>query len=181
PATDPCRPGRRDSQVAHRFLRKALSKTCPRAPDESVRSQRTLPYAPNEQSAPGRRVRGPSTVRRWLTVSLRLTRRPLSVPAAMEALEGPGLGGVVLFAGRVRPDATRRGRVVALEYEAHRTLARVVLAELERKVHRTEAFAAARFLIDQLKARAPIWKTERVQPARRRRSRPPSPGGRGAG
>jgi molybdopterin synthase catalytic subunit len=146
-------------------------------------------------------------------VSLRLTRRPLSVPAAMEALEGPGLGGVVLFAGRVRPDATRRGRVVALEYEAHRTLARVVLAELERKVHRrygaervvlwhrlgsvpvgqvsvvvgvatvhrTEAFAAARFLIDQLKARAPIWKTERVQPARRRQSRPPSPGGRGAG
>jgi len=65
-------------------------------------------------------------------MSVRLTRRRLSATAAMSALEGPGLGGVVLFAGRVRPDATARGRVTALDYEAHASLARKVLADLER-------------------------------------------------
>jgi molybdopterin synthase catalytic subunit len=38
--------------------------------------------------------------------------------------------------------------------------------------HRAEAFAAARFLIEQLKRQAPIWKTERARPGRPRR-RPP--------
>jgi molybdopterin synthase catalytic subunit len=65
-------------------------------------------------------------------MSVRLTRRPLSMAAAFRELEGPGLGGVVLFAGRVRPDGTARGRVTALEYEAHAPIARKVLAELER-------------------------------------------------
>ena len=38
--------------------------------------------------------------------------------------------------------------------------------------HRREAFAAARYLIDQLKARVPVWKEERARPARPRRPRP---------
>jgi molybdopterin synthase catalytic subunit len=134
-------------------------------------------------------------------VSVRLTRRPLSMAAAMRVLEGPGLGGVAVFAGRVRPDRVGRGRVVALEYEAHRILALRALTALERTArrrfgaervvlwhrlgdvpvdeisvivgaatgHRAAAFAAARYLIERLKAEVPIWKTERARPARRRR------------
>jgi molybdopterin synthase catalytic subunit len=34
--------------------------------------------------------------------------------------------------------------------------------------HRAEAFAAARFLIEQLKAKAPIWKTDRWRSGHRR-------------
>jgi molybdopterin synthase catalytic subunit len=137
-------------------------------------------------------------------VSVRITSRPLSYAAALRVLSGPGLGGVVLFAGRVRPDPTSRGRVVALDYEAHRPLAENALAELERTArerfgarrvvlwhrvgavrvdevsvligaateHRAQAFAAARFLIEQLKVKVPIWKTERARPARRPRRRP---------
>lgn len=143
-------------------------------------------------------------------MSVRLTRGRLSSAAAVRELEGPGLGGIVLFAGRARPDRTREGRVVALDYEAHRAPALKVLAELERTAlrrfgaerailwhrlgtvpvdevsvlagaaagHRAEAFAAARFLIEQLKAKAPIWKTARARPARPPRRRPGEPAGR---
>ena len=65
-------------------------------------------------------------------MSVRLSDRPLSSTAAMRALEGPGLGGVVLFAGRVRPDRIHGSRVEALEYEAHLVPAREQLAALER-------------------------------------------------
>ena len=137
-------------------------------------------------------------------MSARLTGRRLSIGSAMRELEGPALGGVVLFAGRVRPDRGPRGRVTALDYEAHGPLALRELNNLEREArqrfgpgryhqwhptrrlplgtttdndgaavgHRAEAFEAARFLIDQLKARVPIWKTDRARPGRRRRRRP---------
>ena len=62
----------------------------------------------------------------------RLTRRPLSLSSASASLRGRGLGGVVLFAGRVRPDATRSGRVRALLYEADPVVARRELGRLER-------------------------------------------------
>ena len=146
-------------------------------------------------------------------MSIRLSRRRLSFSAAMRALEGPGLGGIVVFAGRVRPDATRRGRVVALDYEVHRPVALRVLSDLERTTrsrfaakrvvlwhrvgtvpvdeasvlvgvaagHRAEAFAAARFLIEELKSKAPIWKVERARPGRRPRRRPRGSAGRSAG
>jgi len=146
-------------------------------------------------------------------MSVRFTRRPLSFSAAMRVLAGPGLGGIVVFAGRVRPDRTRHGPVRALDYEAHLPLAREVLSELERTArqrfragrvvlwhrlgtipvdeasvlvgaaaaHRAEAFAAARFLIEQLKTKAPIWKSERSRPVRRPRRRPRGSVGRSAG
>lgn len=38
--------------------------------------------------------------------------------------------------------------------------------------HRDAAFRGARFLIDRLKARVPIWKSDRARPARRRRGPP---------
>ncbi len=138
-------------------------------------------------------------------MSIRLTRNRLSLGAASRALEGAGLGGVVVFAGRVRPDSRPAGRVVALEYEVDRAMAlrrmraldaaarrkfgarRVVLWHRFGRVevgetaviagaacgHRAKAFDAARYLIEELKATVPIWKSDRVRPARRPR-RPPS-------
>jgi len=143
-------------------------------------------------------------------VSVRLTRAPLSVAAAMRSLAGDELGGVVVFVGRVRPDSSPRGPVVALDYEAHRVLAVNSLLELERSArrrygvgkvvlwhrlgsvpvgepsvligvaagHREAAFAAARFLIERLKRKVPIWKVDRARPARPRRSRPHGGAGR---
>ena len=146
-------------------------------------------------------------------MGVRLTGRPLSVTAAMHELSGPELGGIVVFAGRVRPDRVPAGRVVALEYEAHAPLALRELRSLEREArrrfgpgryllwhrlgrlrvgtisvivgaavgHRAEAFDAARFLIEQLKHRVPIWKTERARRGRRRRPRPAPAAERSAG
>ena len=42
-------------------------------------------------------------------MSVVLTRRPLSVPAAYRRLLGPTLGGIVVFAGRVRDDTVGGG------------------------------------------------------------------------
>jgi len=145
-----------------------------------------------------------------MTPPIRLTRRPLSVAAAVRALSGPDLGGVAVFAGRVRPDARPGGRVVAIDYEADARFARRRLAEIERIArarygagqvvlwhrvgrvrvgeiavvtgaacpHRAKAFAAARYLIEELKRTVPIWKTERARrgrPPRRRPSRRTGP------
>ena len=59
-------------------------------------------------------------------------------PAALRAERGhralaeTGSGGVVVFVGRVRPDRTAAGTVVALDYEADRTLAEQALLRLAR-------------------------------------------------
>ncbi|HTW56301.1 MAG TPA: molybdenum cofactor biosynthesis protein MoaE [Thermoplasmata archaeon] len=148
-----------------------------------------------------------------MTGAVRLTDRPLSVPAAARALAGPGLGGVVLFVGRVRPDRTAAGRVVALDYEADRRRAVRRLEEIAREArsrfgagrvvlwhrvgrvpvdapsvivgaaagHRAPAFAAARFLIEELKRSVPLWKATRARPARPRRPRPRRRTARSAG
>ncbi len=134
-------------------------------------------------------------------MSIRLTRRALSLGGAMRELGGGELGGVVLFAGRVRPDRVAGGRVHALFYEADGPLALRALARLAgsarrrygaRRIvlwhrlgtipvgdvavvvgaacpHRARAFEATRYLIEELKASVPIWKTDRARPARRRR------------
>jgi molybdopterin synthase catalytic subunit len=145
--------------------------------------------------------------------SVRLSRRPLSVASAARALEAPGLGGVALFIGRVRPDPAPSGRVVALDYEVDRVASARRLREIERLArsrygagrvvlwhrvgrvevgeiavivgaacgHRAQAFAAARYLIEELKRSVPIWKEERARRARPPRRRPSRPGGRSAG
>ena len=69
-------------------------------------------------------------------MGIRLTHRRLSVAAAMSTLGDPRLGGVVLFAGRVRPDRVAKGRVYALLYEADAPLARRELERLARTVRR---------------------------------------------
>ena len=137
-------------------------------------------------------------------MSVRLSARPLALTAALRELEAPHLGGVAVFVGRVRPDATRAGAVVALDYEADRPLALRALARLESEArrrfgaertvawhrvgrvrvgeaavivgaacgHRAEAFAATRYLIEELKRTVPVWKEQRARPARRPRRRP---------
>ncbi|HTP54201.1 MAG TPA: molybdenum cofactor biosynthesis protein MoaE [Thermoplasmata archaeon] len=146
-------------------------------------------------------------------MEVQLTTRPLSLAAAARALEAPGLGGVVLFAGRVRADRTARGAVEAIDYESDRALAlrrlaaiaatarrrfgaeRVVLWHRTGRVpadetsviagaacgHRAEAFAAARYLIEELKRSVPLWKTERVRSGRRPPRRRARRAGRSAG
>jgi molybdopterin synthase catalytic subunit len=69
-------------------------------------------------------------------MSVRLTRRPLSVAAAYRELDDPACGGVVVFVGKVRPDRGRRGRVVALDYEADVPMARAQLEALGRAATR---------------------------------------------
>ena len=146
-------------------------------------------------------------------MSVRLSARPLSLRDALRELEGPALGGVVVFVGRVRPDRTPQGKVVALEYEAHRAPALRALKRLEVETqrrfgatrtvawhrvgrvrvgapavivgaacaHRARAFAATRFLIDELKRSVPVWKEIRARPVRRPRRRPLPSRGRSAG
>jgi molybdopterin synthase catalytic subunit len=46
--------------------------------------------------------------------------------------------------------------------------------------HRADSFAAARFLIDEVKTKSPIWKTDRVQRARRPHKPPAPSAARGA-
>jgi molybdopterin synthase catalytic subunit len=119
----------------------------------------------------------------------------------IERLASDEDGGVTAFLGRTRrtpgtpaPGQEREAHghagetVEGLEYEAHETMVRRVLAaiaaEIEERfgvrrlaiVHRTgavplgdvsvAAFRAARFAIDETKARAPIWKAERFASGR---------------
>jgi molybdopterin synthase catalytic subunit len=55
--------------------------------------------------------------------------RPPSVDAVMEAVRGPGTGGVAVFVGLVR-DHSQGKDVVKLEYEAYVAMAEKVFAEL---------------------------------------------------
>ena len=119
-----------------------------------------------------------------------LTQETIDMDALSRAVEGPGAGAVVTFAGNVRDNA--RGRdVLYLEYEGYEPLAEKELAalaaETERRwevkcavqhrlgrleigecsvgvavasAHRSEAFEACRWLMDTLKETVPIWKRE---------------------
>ncbi len=142
-------------------------------------------------------------------MSVRLSRRDLSVTAATHELLAPGLGGVTMFVGRVRPDRVGGRAVTALVYEVDPGPALARLRAIEREArrrfgaervvlwhrvgrvavdrvsviagaasgHRAEAFAAARYLIEELKRTVPIWKEATARPARRpRRRRAPARG-----
>ncbi|ABC80895.1 molybdenum cofactor biosynthesis protein MoaE [Anaeromyxobacter dehalogenans] len=116
--------------------------------------------------------------------------RPLALSEVVDAVSGPGLGGIVTFTGTVR-DATRGRRVLRLEYEAYPGMAERKLAEIGEAVgrehearvaivhrvgvlapgeaavviacaapHRTPAFRACEACIERLKQDVPIWKRE---------------------
>ena len=116
---------------------------------------------------------------------------PLSVDEVLAAVDDPAAGGVVSFTGLVRatdggrevvaleysahPTALEVLRKVAEEVVAAVPVVRVAalhrVGRLEvgdvavvvaaSAAHRDEAFAAARRLIDDLKAQVPIWKDQR--------------------
>ncbi len=120
----------------------------------------------------------------------RVVDRPLALAEVVEAVAGPGLGGIVTFTGTVR-DHTRSRKVLRLEYEAYQAMAERKLAEIGEAVgsahgarvaivhrvgvlapgeaavaiacaaaHRAEAFRACEACIERLKREVPIWKRE---------------------
>ena len=87
-------------------------------------------------------------------MSVKLTEKSLSVSKAYDELEGPGLGGIVLFIGRVRPDRKGLQRVEALLYEAHRPLALAAFRKLERDAR--QRLGASRVVIWHRLGRLPV-------------------------
>lgn len=115
-----------------------------------------------------------------------------TVQEAMDAVEAPDAGGIVVFVGTVRNHADEWGPVDRLEYSAYREMAEEVLREVADEAvrkwplsgmailhglgnlgvgdhtvvvaassaHRGEAFEAARYGIDEVKVRCPVWKKE---------------------
>lgn len=119
-----------------------------------------------------------------------VVERPLALSEVVDAVAGPGMGGVATFTGTVR-DATRGKRVSRLEYEAYRGMAERKLAEIGAAVeaahgarvaivhrvgvlqpgeaavviacaapHRAAALRACEACIEALKKDVPIWKRE---------------------
>jgi molybdopterin synthase catalytic subunit len=115
----------------------------------------------------------------------RITTEPLSLDALRERVRDPRAGAVVTFEGVTRE--VEQLEYEAYAEMAQAQIAEIVAAAVERHglcaaaaehrvgvvplsepsvaiavsaPHRAEAFAAAREIIDQIKARAPIWKKE---------------------
>lgn len=122
--------------------------------------------------------------------AVRVTAEKLSLDAVVDAVRGPGQGGIATFTGTVR-DHSRGKTVTRLEYEAYPEMAEKVLRRIADQAqqrfgarvaihhrvgtlavgetavviaaaaaHRAEAFDACRFAIEELKKDAPIWKKE---------------------
>jgi molybdopterin synthase catalytic subunit len=119
------------------------------------------------------------------TAHVRVTTDPLTLDPLIERVRDPRAGAVVTFSGVTRdvPELDYEAYVSM----AQRTLAEIVQAAIARHglcaaaaehrigivslsepsvtvaasaPHRAEAFAGAREIIDEIKARAPIWKKE---------------------
>jgi molybdopterin synthase catalytic subunit len=107
---------------------------------------------------------------------MHLTRHPIDVADLLAAVQSAERGGTCVFLGTVRNDAD----VTGIEYSAYDDMA---LAEIERILaevherwpesrvmlqhrlaaaapHRDAAFAACRYVIEEVKKRLPIWKKE---------------------
>lgn len=116
---------------------------------------------------------------------IRVTGQPLSLDELIERVRDPAAGAVVTFTGVTRQVAqldyeayapmaeAEMAKIVASAIDRHGLCAAaaehrvgtVPLSEPSVAVavsapHRAEAFAGAREIIDELKARAPIWKRE---------------------
>jgi MoaE-MoaD fusion protein len=138
---------------------------------------------------------------------VRVTDQPLALDPLVARVSDPRAGAVVTFTGVTRevaeldyeayvPMAERHmERIVAEAIERHGLCAAaaehrvgaVPLSEASVAIavsapHRAEAFAAAREIIDEIKARAPIWKREEgawvagAQPAPKLSTQPAPPG-----
>jgi len=119
-----------------------------------------------------------------------LTEQPIDVAALMAAVQAPARGGIAVFVGAVRnhqagrdvlrlhysayrPMAEAECARIMTEAEAKWDVAVAVahrvgrlevgdtaVAVVAASAHREEAFAACRYLIEQIKRRVPIWKQE---------------------
>jgi molybdopterin synthase catalytic subunit len=119
-----------------------------------------------------------------------LTHDPIDVPALVRRVTGPDQGGVATFSGAVRREHAGREVVAlsysCYESMAEETCAGIVSEAEERwpvrialehrigdlvvgdvavaiaaaAAHRDAAFAACRWVIDEVKRRVPIWKRE---------------------
>jgi molybdopterin synthase catalytic subunit len=117
-----------------------------------------------------------------------LRAEPLSVDEVVDAVRDPAAGGLVVFVGTVRDNDSDRavdrldyeahpqaqdklrevaeavaGRHPAVAIAATHRVGSLAIGDIAVVVgascpHRAEAFAAARELIDELKATVPIWK-----------------------
>ncbi len=114
----------------------------------------------------------------------------VDIGALVEAAKVPGTGAVVLFDGVVRDDGIDRMELEAYEPVAREFMAEIARKGAERfgllsvavvhrigslrlgenilvvvvsAGHRKEAFAGAVAIIDELKARVPIWKKEHLR------------------
>ncbi len=74
-------------------------------------------------------------------MSNRIGTKPLSVDSAYRELSGSGLGGVVIFVGRVHPDRIPAGRMGSLLYEAHRAPALAAFHRFELAARRRPGVA----------------------------------------
>ncbi len=172
-------------------------------PSLTLRADDELALIPPVSGGSGR-DRPPA--RREPRVHVRITPEPLSLDRVAAAVRDPRAGAVVTFLGVTRevPELDYEAYVEM----ALRTLAEIVSAAVARydltaaaaehrigrvplsepsvavaasAPHRAEAFAGAREIIDQIKARAPIWKRELGQwvpgttPSRPAEARPNEP------
>ncbi|HWC73807.1 MAG TPA: molybdenum cofactor biosynthesis protein MoaE [Gemmatimonadales bacterium] len=117
-----------------------------------------------------------------------LTRNPISIEALLAIVQSPERGGTCVFLGTVRSDDDVTGidysaydemavaEITRILEDAHNrwTDARVILQHRLGLVplgeasigiaaaapHRDEAFAACRYVIEEVKKRLPVWKKE---------------------
>ena len=121
-------------------------------------------------------------------MSTHLTPAPISVDALLAQVQGPGLGGTCAFLGTVRADADLTGiDYSAYDAMANAEIARILdevhtrwpdaRVTLQHRLglvpvgeasigiaaaaqHRDAAFAACRYVIEEIKQRLPVWKKE---------------------
>lgn len=119
-----------------------------------------------------------------------LVRRPIELSRLVQAVRGPERGGIACFVGTVRDHhggrsvlrlaysayepmaeaecerilaevAQREPAVIALEHRlGELEVGEVSVAIAAAAAHRDAAFAACRYVIEELKHRVPIWKRE---------------------
>ncbi len=119
-----------------------------------------------------------------------LTEQPIDITPLIAAVQSPARGGIAMFLGTVRDHEGGRdvlrlhysayhpmaeaecARIVAEAQTkwdvavsvAHRLgrldIGETAVAVIAASAHREEAFAACRYLIEQIKRRVPIWKQE---------------------
>src|SRR6266571_2683389 len=104
-----------------------------------------------------------------------VTRSPISLDLLIAEVSSPACGGTCVFLGTVRNGPDEQG-VTAIEYSAYEEMVEAEFVRLltdararwpDARIavavaapHRTQAFDACRYVIEEVKRRVPIWKKE---------------------